>query len=88
MLDSARTDSNQRNQRGGRRLGAGRPALCASGPKEKWSTRLDPVVMLRLERLGQAYGLTKAGVVEKLVQEAHARLYDELSEEALKRIGL
>lgn len=91
MNESVRTNSNAQatgGARGGTRPGAGRPTLGLAGPKEKWSTRLDPVVVLWLERLSQAYGMPKAGVVEKLVQEAHRRLYDELSEEELKRLGL
>lgn len=88
MLENAGTNSSGEREHGGARPGAGRPMLGQAGPKEKWSTRLDPVVLLRLERLGQAYSLSKAAVVEKLVQEAHRRLYDELSQEALRDLGL
>lgn len=87
MLENVGTDSSGVGH-GGTRPGAGRRALGLAGPKEKWSTRLDPVVLLRLERLGRAYELSKAAVVEKLVEEAHSRLYDELSEEQLKELGL
>lgn len=90
--DSARTDSNAppavKGGRGGRREGAGRRPSVGDGPKEKFSTRLDPVVVLRIERLSRAYGLSKAGVIEKLVHEANNRLWDEIPRERWAELGI
>lgn len=80
MNESARTDSAE-GRRGGKRAGAGRRSICDAGPKEKFSTRLDPIVLLRIERLTRVYGLSKAGVIEKLVHEATRRLWDEIPKE-------
>lgn len=73
---------------GGTRQGAGRRATSPAGPKEPISTRLDPVVVLRIERLAKAYSLSKAAVIEKLVQEAHSRLYDEIPRERWKELDI
>jgi hypothetical protein len=85
-LERARKNPNPPH--GGKRAGAGRKASSPSGPKEAISTRLDPVVVLRIERLAKAYGLSKAATLEKLVQEAHQRLYDEIPPERWPELGI
>ena len=87
MNDSARTDSNE-GGRGGTRAGAGRRAASENGPKEKFSTRLDPVAVLRIERLSKAYGLSKAAVIEKLVHEANNKLWDEIPKDRWAELGI
>ena len=86
-LDSARTVSTTAGH-GGARPRAGRRPICDAGPKEKFSTRLDPAVVLRIERLAQAYGLSKSAVIEKLVHEANNKLWDEIPKERWAELGI
>ncbi|MBO9539667.1 CopG family transcriptional regulator [bacterium] len=59
--------------RGGHRPGAGRKAAGGSAKGQPVAVRLSPDVLLEIDRLTQDLGLSRSGVVERLLRQALAK---------------